>query len=139
MPAPKIRCEHAVGERATSHHKAEIKRLLGLRRQELKLIETAIRQHADLARNLDLVVSIDGVGLRTAIAIIVRMPELGSLSQEKAASLLGVAPFIRQSGRFPGRTPCRGWASQTPHRALRLRPGRHQMEPPTRPLLQTAA
>ena len=98
----RIRREHAVGERATAHHKAEIKRLLGLRRQELKLIETAIRHHADLARNLDLVVSIDGIGLRTAITIIVRMPEMGSLSREKAASLLGVAPFIRQSGRFEG-------------------------------------
>ena len=81
----KIRREHAVGERATSHYKAEIRRLASQRREELMLIETAIRRHDDLARNLDLVVSIDGVGLRTAIAIIVRMPELGSLSREKAA------------------------------------------------------
>lgn len=98
----RIRSEHAVGERAIAHYKAEIKRLASQRREELKLIETAIRQQADLTRNLDLVASIDGVGLRTAIAIIVRMPELGSLSREKAASLLGVAPFIRQSGRFQG-------------------------------------
>jgi transposase len=98
----RIRSEHAVGERAIAHCKAEIKRLASQRREELKLIETAIRQHADLARNLDLVAGIDGVGPRTAIAIIVRMPELGSLSREKAASLLGVAPFIRQSGRFQG-------------------------------------
>jgi transposase len=98
----RIRSEHAVGERAAAHHKAEIRRLAAQRREELKLVEIAIRQHPDLARNLDLVASIDGIGLRTAITIIVRMPELGSLSREKAASLLGVAPFIRQSGRFEG-------------------------------------
>ena len=98
----KIRREHAVGERATSHYKAEIRRLASQRREELKLVEIAIRHHRDLAHNLDLVASIEGVGLRTAITIIVRMPEMGSLSREKAASLLGVAPFIRQSGRFEG-------------------------------------
>jgi transposase len=98
----RIRSEHAVGERATAHYKAEIKRLVAQRRDELKIIVAELRTHADLARSLDLVVSIDGVGLRTAIAIIVRMPELGNLSREKAASLLGVAPFIRQSGSFQG-------------------------------------
>jgi transposase len=98
----KIRREHAVGEHAIAHYKAEIKRLACQRREELKLVETVIRRHPDLARNLDLVASIEGVGLRTAITIIVRMPEMGSLSREKAASLLGVAPFIRQSGRFEG-------------------------------------
>jgi transposase len=30
------------------------------------------------------------------------MPELGSLSREQAASLLGVAPFIHESGRYKG-------------------------------------
>lgn len=98
----RIRREHAAGERALAHHKAEIKRLAARRREELKALETGLRAHADLAHRLDLVTSIDGVGRRTAIAMIVRMPELGSLTREKAASLLGVAPFIRQSGRFEG-------------------------------------
>ena len=36
---------------------------------------------------------------RTALALIVRMPELGSLTREQAAALLGVAPYVRESGR----------------------------------------
>jgi transposase len=98
----KIRREHAVGERAVAHFKTEIARLTALRRGELKLLDGALRRHPDFARKLDLITSIDGVGLRTAIAIVIRMPELGRLSRGKAASLLGVAPFLRQSGRFEG-------------------------------------
>lgn len=98
----RIRSEHALGERVSAHYKAEIGRLVGQRRDELKIIEKDIRTHADLAHRLDLVTSIDGVGIRTAIAMIVRMPELGSISREQAASLLGAAPFTRQSGRFEG-------------------------------------
>lgn len=98
----KIRREHATGERVIAHYRCEIKRLTALRRLELKLLEADLRLHADLARRLDLTASIDGVGRRTAITVIVRMPELGSLNRETAACLLGAAPFIRQSGRFQG-------------------------------------
>jgi transposase len=98
----RIRREHAAGERIVAHYKAEIKRLTALKRAELKLLEAGLRAHADLAQRLDLVASIEGVGRRTAIALIVRMPELGHLTREAAASLMGVAPFVRQSGRFEG-------------------------------------
>ena len=46
----------------------------------------AIREH-DLADRLDLIASVDGVGLRTAVAILVRMPEIGRVSREQAAAL----------------------------------------------------
>ena len=108
----RIRSEHGVGLHAIAHYKSEIRRLAGLRREELKSLETAIRTHADLARRLGLVASIDGVGARTAIAMIVRMPELGSISREQAASLLGVAPFVRQSGRFEGERHVAGGRSR---------------------------
>lgn len=98
----RIRREHARSERLLAHYKDEITRLSALRRFELKLLEAELRVHPDLAQRLDLAASIDGVGPRTAISLIVRMPELGHLKREKAASLLGAAPFIRQSGRFEG-------------------------------------
>jgi transposase len=60
---------------------------------EIKTLATAIRQHRDLAERLDLIVSVDGVGLRTAVAILVRMPEIGRVTREHAASLAGLAPF----------------------------------------------
>jgi transposase len=62
-------------------------------RRELKELEQAVRRHPDLALKLDLAVSVPGVGMRTALAAVIRVPELGTLGREKAACLLGVAPL----------------------------------------------
>jgi transposase len=76
-----------------------------LKRKEktaLKQLVAAIRQHDDLARRLDLIASVDGVGLRTAVAILVRMPEIGRVSREEAAALAGLAPYDDDSGERHG-------------------------------------
>jgi transposase len=73
--------------------KEEISRLKKLQRSEIKLLATAIRQHDDLAKRLDLIKSVDGVGLQTAVAILVRMPEIGQVSREQVAALAGLAPY----------------------------------------------
>ena len=56
----------------------------------------------DLARRLDLVLSVPGIGERTALAIVVRMPEIGRISREEAAALAGLAPFDDDSGTHKG-------------------------------------
>ena len=71
----------------------KIARFKRLERIELEQLVAAIRQHRDLAARLDLIASVDGVGLRTAVAILVRMPEIGRVSREHAAALAGLAPF----------------------------------------------
>jgi transposase len=76
----------------------EIARLKGLQRLELKQLVEAIRQHRDLAERLALIASIDGLGLRTAVAILVRMPEIGRVTREQAAALAGLAPYDEDSG-----------------------------------------
>lgn len=60
---------------------------------EVARLNADLRRHADLAARLDLVLSIEGIGPRTALALIIGMPELGQLSREQAASLAGLAPF----------------------------------------------
>jgi transposase len=45
---------------------------------------------------------VPGIGERTAIALLIRMPELGSLSREQAAALAGLAPFDDDSGKRKG-------------------------------------
>jgi transposase len=80
----------------------EISRLKRLVRQRLKQLVAAIREHRDLAARLDLIASVDGVGLRTAVAILVRMPEIGRISREQAAALVGVAPYDADSGGHAG-------------------------------------
>jgi transposase len=78
---------------------AERKRLQG---QRLKQLVAAIRKHSDLARRLELIVSIQGIGLRTAVAILVRMPEIGRVTREQAAAIVGVAPYDEDSGNHAG-------------------------------------
>jgi transposase len=76
----------------------EIARLQQRLRAELQQLAAAIRRHGDLAERLDLIASIAGIGERTAIAILVRMPEIGTLTREQAAALAGLAPYDDDSG-----------------------------------------
>lgn len=89
----KTRRESCREERIRHHWDAEINRLKALLRGELKQLVAAVRQHLDLAERLDLIASIDGIGLPTALAILVRMPEIGRVSREQAAALAGLAPY----------------------------------------------
>lgn len=81
---------------------AEIKRLTARREKELARLRTRLHPHADLAAKLDLLLSIPGIGLITALALVIRMPELGRTTRAEAAALVGVAPFNTDSGAFAG-------------------------------------
>lgn len=76
--------------------RAEIKdlarRLLALVRQSPKLDALRLRLCA-----------VPGVGLLTASTLIARLAELGSLSGRQIASLVGLAPVARDSGRWRGK------------------------------------
>ena len=82
--------------------KEEIARFKKLHKTELKRLVVAIRHFPDLAQRLDLINSVEGIGLPTAVAILVRMPEIGRISREQAAALAGVAPYDDDSGDFVG-------------------------------------
>ena len=69
---------------------------------KLKALVAAIRQHRDLAQRLDLIYSVSGTGMPTAVAILVRMPEIGKLSREQVAALAGLAPYDDDSGERNG-------------------------------------
>ncbi|ESQ83987.1 hypothetical protein ABAC460_23835, partial [Asticcacaulis sp. AC460] len=77
--------------------------LVQQKRDVLKLIIAKIRARPDLNVRFDLLKTLSGVGDVVAAVLVVRMPELGSLEHGQAASLLGVAPFDRDSGNFHGR------------------------------------
>lgn len=94
----KTRREACRNQRIQAFWKQEIDRLKRLLQAELKQLVLAIREHRDLADRLDLIASVDGVGLRTAVAILVRMPEIGRVSREQAAALAGLAPYDDDSG-----------------------------------------
>lgn len=82
---------------------------------QMAAIEAAMRTRLlaepELARRLAILVSIPGVSEITAFALLIEMPELGSLEARQAAALAGLAPMTRQSGRWIGRAFIRGGRS----------------------------
>jgi transposase len=98
----KTRLEHVEDARLRRIATTDIARLKARRTVELLRIIKQLRRHADLAGRLDLVLSIPGIGERTALALIIRMPELGRVSREQAAALAGLAPFDQDSGQHKG-------------------------------------
>src|SRR6267378_1946127 len=69
---------------------------------ELKTLVASIRKHPDLAKRLELINSVDGIGLPTAVAILVRLPEIGRITREQAVALAGLAPYDDDSGEQVG-------------------------------------
>jgi hypothetical protein len=54
---------------------------------------------------------VNGVGLRTAVAILVRMPEIGRVTREQAAAIAGLAPYDDDSGLRAARATSRAAVS----------------------------
>jgi len=65
-------------------------------------IERLIAADPLLARRMSILTSIPGVGTITAIALIVGLAEIGSLSAKEIAMLVGLAPIAWDSGQSSG-------------------------------------
>ena len=98
----KTRLEHIDEPRLRRMVLGDIARLKARRATQIRDIARLLRCHHDLAVRLDLVLSIPGIGERTALALLIRMPELGRVSREEAAALAGLAPFDNDSGQYKG-------------------------------------
>jgi len=61
-----------------------------------------IRAQPDLLARFRLLTSLPGVGAIVAASLVIRMPELGAMKKGQATSLIGVAPFDRDSGQWKG-------------------------------------
>jgi transposase len=67
-----------------------------------------IEEDPALARRLEILTSIPGVGTITAVGLIANMPELGSLDAKQAGMLAGLAPTASDSGQRNGPRHIRG-------------------------------
>lgn len=56
----------------------------------------------------DLLVSVPGVAGKTSSSLLAEVPELGRLTRRQIASLVGVAPFTHESGRWKGKSMIAG-------------------------------
>lgn len=66
-------------------------------------LEDWIDKNTHWRETRDSLESVPGVGKVTSFTLLAELPELGTLSRQKIAALVGLAPFNRDSGRFRGR------------------------------------
>ncbi|MCO5191735.1 MAG: IS110 family transposase [Anaerolineae bacterium] len=66
-------------------------------------IDTFIDSNSDWKHNRQQLTQIPGVGPVTSMTLIAELPELGTLNPKQITSLVGLAPFNRDSGAMKGR------------------------------------
>jgi transposase len=98
----KNRIESCRNARIEALWREDIARLKKREKAELKALVASIREHSDLAKRLELINSVDGIGLPTAVVILVRLPEIGRITREQAGALAGLAPYDDDSGKHAG-------------------------------------
>lgn len=91
---------------AGQYYKDSIERIIELIEKEIESfddsIQELIQQDKNFSKKNEILQSIPGIGKATAAALIADMPELGTIDNKKAAALLGVAPYTKQSGTYRG-------------------------------------
>lgn len=74
-------------------------------------IDTLVRGSAVWRAKEDLLASVPGIGRTLARTLLADLPELGTLGRREIASLAGLAPYTRQSGRWRGKSMIGGGRS----------------------------
>jgi transposase len=86
--------------------KRSIQAVLKLLEKQIETLESEIAnlvdKHEDWKQKADILTSVPGVGPTTAMSLLADLPELGQLSREAIASLVGLAPFNHDSGQLKG-------------------------------------
>jgi transposase len=87
--------------------RADIRASLKALATRIARFEAEIADHLarcpDLARDAELLRSVPGIGPVTSANLLARLPELGRLDRRAIASLAGLAPKARESGKFRGK------------------------------------
>lgn len=98
--------EKQYAEQSPDFIKKSINKHLAYLEKELALIEEKLieqfNQDPDLKDKLTRLDEIKGVGIITAMNILIHLPELGTLTAKEVSSLTGVAPFNQDSGKYRG-------------------------------------
>ena len=80
--------------------------------RELKSIEAEMKKlthsHESLSKPIDCLNSEYGMGFIASATLYAHLPELGTINRQRVAALAGLAPFIRNSGKFQGQAKIYG-------------------------------
>lgn len=92
------------------HHpkvKKSIQKMLKTLDFQIDEIDTLIREYIDTDDDFKhkdrIIQSTPGVGPQTSAMLIANLPELGKLNRQEIAALVGVAPWVRSSGKYEGK------------------------------------
>ena len=93
-------CRLAITRHATLRQSilAHLDTLSAEDKQMLQMMRALVRQRLDLRRDQQLLRTIKGLGVVSALTLIAAVPELGRIDNKQAAALIGVAPFVHKSG-----------------------------------------
>jgi transposase len=90
------------------HLKKSAARVVKVLEKELNLldadIDDSVRGSPVWREKEDLLQSVPGVGPVVARSLLAELPELGTLTRREVASLAGLAPWTRQSGKWRGKS-----------------------------------
>jgi transposase len=107
-----IGAERQREKRAPARVRKSILRLIAALEKELasldRDIDESVRGSPAWRAREDLLSSVPGIGPTIARTLIAELPELGSLDRRQVASLVGLAPFTRQSGKWRGKSSIGG-------------------------------
>jgi transposase len=106
--AAKTRAQTTVHTILKSQIQARLKQIKAQIKQIDKIISEMIGKDEVLSRKFSILISIPGIGQATAFSMLIEMPELGTMSGKQAASLAGLAPISRQSGKWQGKERIQG-------------------------------
>ncbi|RDH80893.1 MAG: hypothetical protein DIZ78_17690 [endosymbiont of Escarpia spicata] len=73
-----------------------------------KKLDQYVSRQPEWADRKAILMSAPGVGATLAYTLLADMPELGTMTNKQAASLVGVAPINRDSGRMRGKRRIQG-------------------------------
>jgi transposase len=114
--------------------------LLGSEDKQLhQMMLALVRQRVDLRRDQRLLRTIKGIGVKSALALLASVPELGRIDNKAAAALIGVAPFVRRSGTMIAPARIHGGSSGCAQHPLYGRSYRQQAQSRSASLLSTAS
>ena len=108
MPQQKTRAQTIVHTVLKIQIRASQKQITSQIKQIDKIIAEMIDVNERLSRKFEILISIPGIGQATAFSILIEMPELGTMTGKQAASLAGLAPISRQSGKWQGKERIQG-------------------------------
>lgn len=98
--------KNRLGKTTSSTVRADIRASLRLLARRIARIEAAIsgflKRHPESARAVALLETIPGVGRVASVTLLAAMPELGGCDRRAIASLGGLAPKARESGKWRG-------------------------------------